>query len=1211
MTPINELQGLVFKFTYRLSMNSELRIPALGSTCCLGRFYNAKTGQFLNESVFNVEDITKIGDHSMITEFEAISTNVAYTHDENLSKKFDLLHVEAELKVSVLCGLLNVSGSGKYLTETKNSSRSVTSSLLVGVKTVEQSFQINNTNLKPYLITRLCGDATHYVGKIIWGGNSIVSVSYSNSENKSKQEISGMLSGKLEKLAFAIEGRGRVAVQNDEEKERNSFSFKFQSDSNVKTVPQSVEQAIEIMRSIPDDLRTANGGKGKQIEFLLYPIENLKQVLVIESQVDMMKQSLDLDCLDQISGYFCELEAISGRINDINQDFEGRFAVFLPDSVMREFRSVKNSLIGAFNRAKRDITEAIVAFRNGEGGIEEVRSVLEEKLSGTNSPDKCNLKLNQFDQISTKVKDLTFLISNYDFTFVGKGDSWHTHCVGSEVFLLVFSWTSAVMDPQAWLEAKSLFVQLKKEHTDRRSQSETTRFLIVDYDITPFDGSGIPNKKPILICHYFENRWKSCDVVADRAKEHSRAFVKRSPSCSASFISTPPNDRIKSVLPCPLIECGNDCHRWQCLFCKEEIDYVESESCFYCKCGLVPTNGLLFRCPCLSHGLQFDQYDENKLKPLLNKLKDNILYIVIMGETGSGKSTFINSFANYLQFSTLQDGLKNDEELITLIFNRYTLPDKTGKNVTFEVGVKSSDETPQDGQSSTQKCRTYSFYVGNKIIKLIDTPGINDSRGLVQDKQNLENILAYLGHFKKIHAFLYLIPAGLPRLTEQFKYCFKQLVAKLHVSAANNIVFVYTKCRSCIYTGGSSQGLMELLVDEVAKISGVNIFLNEHTQYFVDNESFGLLAGVKKGFISVESDKLKLFEDSWIFSSEQCGKLFRHIVEMAPHSINDTLSLHKIRQVFTKLAHPIALITQTIEKNIQQYKIQEERLQSEKLTLKELNDQLWGNQTVVETIQLSQPRTVCTDPGCCKKIKGDLDFTVYTQFCHDPCQLPPNPNLIPNPNIKQCHCFGGGSHDNCSACGHAWQNHMHVMVEYRPKTIKVKSPTIENQIVDAKNKEEVTKKLLMENRKHQDSLKAEQNELRKVTAKLAVFLKTNTIIPYDDTVGNLIEKEIELFREIPDKSVDQKLLLKKLEDMFYQYKEEIRNFQELAQQGDSESCSTVQEAERLIASLYDLKFIGPQLRQSMAVQSQATPIYEETSVPPKPRKASIWQYFGW
>jgi GTPase SAR1 family protein len=101
--------------------------------------------------------------------------------------------------------------------------------------------------------------------------------------------------------------------------------------------------------------------------------------------------------------------------------------------------------------------------------------------------------------------------------------------------------------------------------------------------------------------------------------------------------------------------------------------------------------------------------------------------ILIVGESGSGKTSFIRAFLKYIRDSSFKYGAN---EMI-------------GKDDSNERGI--------EGASSTIRPKVYKCVidsVADENFLLIDTPGIKDTSGCVQDDSNLDDISSTLAQYK-------------------------------------------------------------------------------------------------------------------------------------------------------------------------------------------------------------------------------------------------------------------------------------------------------------------------------------------------------------------------------------------------------------------------------------------------------------------------------
>ena len=113
------------------------------------------------------------------------------------------------------------------------------------------------------------------------------------------------------------------------------------------------------------------------------------------------------------------------------------------------------------------------------------------------------------------------------------------------------------------------------------------------------------------------------------------------------------------MAPCPRSYDSGDClkekNKWICWKCQTSLDYG-FDGYLYCKCGAGKIENFSFRCNSEKHCGGYFFFKKIVIRNLLDNLQAfNGLTILILGETGVGKSTFINGFANYLQYETLEE----------------------------------------------------------------------------------------------------------------------------------------------------------------------------------------------------------------------------------------------------------------------------------------------------------------------------------------------------------------------------------------------------------------------------------------------------------------------------------------------------------------------------------------------------------------------------
>jgi len=293
--------------------------------------------------------------------------------------------------------------------------------------------------------------------------------------------------------------------------------------------------------------------------------------------------------------------------------------------------------------------------------------------------------------------------------------------------------------------------------------------------------------------------------------------------------------------------------------------------------------------------------------------------ILILGETGVGKSTWINAFINYLTFESFDEALDAESLKRAIPCSFSTIVNRFGQFVKEDIIVGSGDKNI-NSETATQSTSVYAIKIGTITIRLIDTPGGLDTRGLEQDNENMTELLRVLGNYRSLHGIVILLKSNLSRLTLGFTFYIKQLLTHLHRDAANNIVFGFTNTRMANYTPRDTFKPLETLLKECdnlrRRLPSRKVFcfdLAHHNVYCFDSESFRFLAARKNG---IEIDHSEYLEDcrlSWQHSTEDCRRLLKHFWTQKPYMLQSTLELNRIRHIIMRLPEPERQMRQKIQ----------------------------------------------------------------------------------------------------------------------------------------------------------------------------------------------------------------------------------------------------------------------------------------------------------
>ena len=383
---------------------------------------------------------------------------------------------------------------------------------------------------------------------------------------------------------------------------------------------------------------------------------------------------------------------------------------------------------------------------------------------------------------------------------------------------------------------------------------------------------------------------------------------------------------------------------------------------------------------------------------LLNVEFTNDINILLLGSAGVGKTTFINSFANYLVHDSLESAIGGQLQVVIPAWFTF-MDNETFDERTIIIGTPDEHEKKGTiGQSCTRTCRSFVFPIHGRKLRLIDAPGIGDTEGLLQDEKNFEDILAYINQFKYLHGICILLKPNEERLSILFRFCVKELLRHLHVDAGKNIMFVFTNARSTFYQLGSSAPLLRNLLRTLPNYPAVEVPFSRENCFLFDNEAFRFLALCKNG-VNFSPEEKQHYCKSWDHTSKEFGLLIERIIQCNQHVVHDTVSLNDAQQLIRKLSRPIGEIARLIQENMQLARVHKEDVLKKKNTNAYILPQIDA-----KLVDLRHPRTVCTNPKHMETVTIDgIQNIDYTSHCHPHCFLTEvAKEVIGHADLKRC-----------------------------------------------------------------------------------------------------------------------------------------------------------------------------------------------------------------
>jgi GTPase SAR1 family protein len=376
---------------------------------------------------------------------------------------------------------------------------------------------------------------------------------------------------------------------------------------------------------------------------------------------------------------------------------------------------------------------------------------------------------------------------------------------------------------------------------------------------------------------------------------------------------------------------------------------------------------------------------------------DNIAKILLIGETGSGKSTFINYLYNYFH----RGDLNNLKIAIPCKYH----PFSTEQLSHHELNIH--DNT----QSKTNTCTQYRFTdsITHKQYLFLDTPGLSDTHDIEQNEININKIIDAVTQLGNLTTVIIVVNGSISRLTIHLRSVIACINSNIPDIILENVIVLLTNVKK-------HESTFDLKM------------LNLHGKvypFYMQNDAFVSDPQTWKKFIHDE------LQHDWDYSMNQIKLILQTIDSFKQISINAFIQMKQIRNEIKLIIHQIRL------EMIQIQKIQNE-LSILDIAFKQADQDviIYHDHTRLHIIEKT------------KIIDAPYHSTLCTncnEVCHNNCHL--NETKIMGAQIfSQCQVMNYGK---CQQC----RNHCSYINHYHAKkTIQTTYETLHDILIDLKDK---------------------------------------------------------------------------------------------------------------------------------------------------------------
>lgn len=352
----------------------QLDMPCLGRPFRLGMLYDYRSDQIIPGITLWDSDVLAKAHN----EEPQPGSNFEVIAEDTIEAKSSHLGLKASLKLSLMGGLVNVSGAASYLNDRTSSKRMARVTLQY--KTTSRFEQLGMDQLGQIQHPRVLEDgiATHVVTGVIYGAEAYLVFDRYVAKEESFRDIHGKMKGLVSALPglTSVGGDAHIDFQGADKNETDKFQCKFYGDFILPENPSTFQDAVKVYQQLPKLLGGKDAPKAVPMKVWLYPLSKL------DTKAQQIVREISVGLVNDVQKLLEDLHHLEIESNDIGKSIVHKHFKGLREQ-MSKFRS---EISGHKLRLVKRISALLPKIRGGGAEEAQLAEVLRENNASPFSP---------------------------------------------------------------------------------------------------------------------------------------------------------------------------------------------------------------------------------------------------------------------------------------------------------------------------------------------------------------------------------------------------------------------------------------------------------------------------------------------------------------------------------------------------------------------------------------------------------------------------------------------------------------------------------------------------------------------------------------------------------------------------------------------------------------------------------------------------------